>query len=186
MLPWRAIPVTLAHWREPQIIISPPLSLPLLRPPPAVSPPLGLCSVFLSPRFFLSSPHTYRHTAVLPFLRSLFLFLFPLSSTFLFFLMLFIIIPSCSLLPHCSAFIFSLLLSALHSSLTLFSEAQATTKMKDTFIKISNISLEPEKHLSTCHMCRNILKVQCWLKMCCLFLSVYFIRLHLSFSVCFW
>lgn len=57
MLPWRAIPVTLAHWREPQIIISPSLC----RSPP----PLGLLSLLPFSLFFLSLTH--KHTTVLHF-----------------------------------------------------------------------------------------------------------------------
>lgn len=47
MLPWRAIPVTLAHWREPQIISSPSLCLP-----PAHSPPPGFPSSCAPGLFF--------------------------------------------------------------------------------------------------------------------------------------
>lgn len=46
MLPWRAIPVTLAHWREPQIILSPPLS-------PSFSWTLGFFFLFLLPPLLL-------------------------------------------------------------------------------------------------------------------------------------
>lgn len=103
MLPWRAIPVTLAHWREPQIIISfalPPFCHALL-----LDSVFFFCSLLRLPVYF--SPFTVHY----PFLRS------PLNSPsfqhlpfffFSLFLMLFITIPSCVPLSHSSVFIFSL------------------------------------------------------------------------------
>ena len=113
MLPWRAIPVTLAHWSEPQIIISfalHPFCRALL-----LDSVFFFCSLLRLPVYF--SPFTVHY----PFLRSLFsspsFQHLPFFYFFIFlFLMLFITIPSCVPLSHSSVFIFSLLLLLLHSS----------------------------------------------------------------------
>lgn len=68
MLPWRAIPVTLAHWREPQIIISPLLSLPL-----SLSLDSGLSFYPPSSIFFLPLLFFHSHRSP-PFFCSLFPF----------------------------------------------------------------------------------------------------------------
>lgn len=103
MLPWRAIPVTLAHWREPQIIISFAL------------PPFCRALLLDSGFFFPLPPSSSRlffpfhcPLSIPPF--PLQLSLLPAPSFFFFslFLMLFITIPSCVPLSHSSVFIFSL------------------------------------------------------------------------------
>lgn len=99
MLPWRAIPVTLAHWREPQIISSPSRCLLL------AFFLMGSWSFLLFFSFFLfffiftvvclsgSLTHsTHEQTCVAAILFCL-ISLFP---TFLSFLIFFITIPSCS------------------------------------------------------------------------------------------
>lgn len=103
MLPWRAIPVTLAHWREPQIMIS-------------FAPPPFCRALLLDSGFFFSLPPSSSRLffpfhcplSIPPF--PLQLSLLPAPSFFFFslFLMLFITIPSCVPLSHSSVFIFSL------------------------------------------------------------------------------
>lgn len=111
MLPWRAIPVTLAHWREPQIISSPSLCLP-----PAHSPPPGFPSS-CAPGFFFFFPfHSFMFFSLPPSLHTqpnlrrdyFFFFSISLFLTFLSLLMFFIIILSCFLLYLGSVFIFPL------------------------------------------------------------------------------
>lgn len=86
MLPWRAIPVTLAHWREPQIISYPSVCLPPTHSPPPGFPsscapgplfPLSFFFHFHSFMFFSLSPSLAPHTAEPA--RLFFLFDFSLS-----------------------------------------------------------------------------------------------------------
>lgn len=107
MLPWRAIPVTLAHWREPQIISSPLLCL-LLAFFFVCSRSFLLFFFFHFHSFmFFSIPYSL-HTQ--PNLRHGYFILFDFSLTFLSFLIFFITIPSCFLLSLGSVFLFLLLL----------------------------------------------------------------------------
>lgn len=160
MLPWRAIPVTLAHWREPQIIISPMLSLPL-----SLSLDSGL-SFYPPSSIFSSLSCSFTHTAVPHSLFPFFFSAFSLVSTHLFFLMPFIIISSCSLLSHSSVFILILLLVVLHNSLKLIvsltrqqNEWPGTCShiyqdLKRSF-HFTTISVS-ENHLSAHHLYNNI------------------------------
>lgn len=184
MLPWRAIPVTLAHWREPQIIISPILSLPL-----SLSLDSGL-SFYPPSSIFSSLSCSFTHTAVPHSLFPFFFSAFSLVSTYLFFLMPFIIISSCSLLSHSSVFILILLLVVVHNSLKLIvsltrqqNERPGTCShiyqdLKRSF-HFTTISVS-ENHLSARHLYNNIASVHCRLRKeaqtrCCL--QVYFMSI---------
>lgn len=88
MLPWRAIPVTLAHWREPQIISSPSLCLPPAHSPPPGFPfscAPGLFFFFFSQFYVFLSPSLAPHTAE-PAPRLFFFFLFDFSLSYLSFI----------------------------------------------------------------------------------------------------
>lgn len=135
MLPWRAIPVTLAHWREPQIISSPSLCLP-----PAHSPPPGFPSSCAPGLFFFFFPfHSFMFFSLPPSLHTQpnlrrDYFFFPLFLTFLSPLMLFIIILSCFLLYLGSVFIFPLpLVPFSRVRLTLQRPPKKEEKKRKTF-----------------------------------------------------
>lgn len=165
MLPWRAIPVTLAHWREPQIISSP--SLCLLLAFFLVCPwSFLLCYFFPSsfsqfyvflPRSPTRSTHGQtRATAILFCSISLFL-------TFLSLPILFITIPSCFLLSLGSVFIFPLVLAPFSGACRTFQRPPKKKTRKErlldcVYYKISNVvsywelSTGRKKNLSTRHV----------------------------------
>lgn len=168
MLPWRAIPVTLAHWREPQIMIS-------------FAPPPFCRALLLDSGFFFSLPPSSSRL-FFPFHCPLSIPPFPLQLSLLpapsFFFFLFI--PNAlhhnplmrSALPQLCLYILATYSRFFTAPLMLCGSHH--NKMKDriyppkkipnimSFLK--NIFVSEKKQPSTSHAGVNTLKVQRWLR----------------------